>query len=134
RVEAGDTISATVEVDRAQTSVHFRIENRTRGWRLSRRLPVSSPNLASAEWIVEAPAGCNRLRCGSMRLADFGSVRLARVATVGNGHRGTILDRRWRATAIDLTPSARHAYFTGSTAGAVPTALAADGAAFTVAW
>jgi hypothetical protein len=131
-IEAGDTITATVVVNRAGTEMVFTITNRTRGLRFTMRQFVSTPDLSSAEWIVEAP-GCG-VGCETPRLANFGSVSFTNIAAVGNGHKGTILDRSWQATALRLRPSLHHAYSTGSTAGAAPKALAADGTSFTVAW
>jgi hypothetical protein len=134
RVRAGDTITATVEVGASGTTVDFRLQNRTRRWSFRKRLPVDGPNLSSAEWIAEAPAGCTPVRCGSQRLANFGSLRVRKIATVAGGHEGRILDPGWQAIAIRQAPSSHHAYVTGSTAGAAPRALAADGAAFTLVW
>jgi hypothetical protein len=133
-IRGGDTMRVTVSVNRARTRAVFQLDNRTRALRYTRAVAVSTPNLSSAEWIVEAPSGCNGVRCGWVRLANFGSVALRKVATTGNGHRGTILDRRWQATAIRMAPSRRQTYSTGSTAGAAPRALAADGSAFRIAW
>jgi len=133
-VEGGDAMTVRVDVNRARTRVSFELRNRTRGWEFRRAVPVESPSVSSAEWIVEAPQSCRGMHCAWPRLADFGSVRLAGVGAVGDGHAGTILDPHWQATAIRLTPSRIHAYVTGSRAGAAPTALARDGSAFTLAW
>jgi hypothetical protein len=133
-VQGGDAMTVTVDVNRARTHVSFELRNRTRGWQFRRAVPVRSPSVSSAEWIVEAPQSCRGMHCAWPRLADFGSVRLARIGTVGDGHAGTILDPHWQATAIRLTPSKLHAYVTGSRAGAAPMGLAADGSAFTLAW
>ena len=70
----------------------------------------------------------------SLRLGNFRAVTLTRAPVVANGHRGTILDGRWQATALQLVPSARHAARSGSTAGAAPEALSAGGESFRVAW
>jgi hypothetical protein len=133
-VQAGDAMSAQVEVNRARTKVFFRLRNRTRGWAFEKTIAVRAPSLSSAEWIVEPPVRCNNTHCGVPGLANFGEVRLADVATVVNGHLGTILDPRWHATAIRLAPSRVHAALTGSTAGATPGDLTRDGAGFTVDW
>jgi hypothetical protein len=134
RVDAGDAMTAKVSVNRARTLVFFNLRNRTRGWVFVKAVAVREPNLTSAEWIVEPPIRCDSSHCGVPGLANFGTVRLADVFTVGNGHLGTILDRRWHATAIRLAPSRVHAALTGSTAGAAPGALSPAGDGFSVAW
>ena len=131
-VRAGDTITASVEVGKITTQVTIRLTDRTAGWTYSKHMRVALADLSSAEWIAEVPALCDG--CHTPPLADFGSVSLQKIAAVGNGHRGTITDSAWKATQIRLVPSARHAYFTGSSAGAVPNALASDGTSFSVGW
>lgn len=131
-VKAGDTMTASVDIDRTRTHVSLRLEDRTAGWTYAKRVRVALVDISSAEWIAEVPALCNG--CHTPRLADFGSVALEKIAAVGNGHRGTITDPSWKATQIRLIPSARHAYFSGSSAGAVPNALGRDGSSFRVRW
>jgi hypothetical protein len=123
-VGAGDIISAKVAVNEAGTLVLFTIENRTRGVGYTTSEPVSKADVSSAEWIVEAPPRCGA-RCGTPRLANFGSVSFTQVAALAGGHVGTILDPGWQATAIRILPSY-------SSVGAAPKALAGDGASFTV--
>jgi hypothetical protein len=133
RVEPGDTMTARVEVSAARTSVIISIANETRRWRFTRAVQVSSPDLSTAEWIVEAPRGCTRVACG-LRLGNFGTVAMTRISVVANGHPGTILDRRWQATALDFVPTEWQAARTGSAAGATTEQLDAAGASFRVAW
>ena len=133
RVEAGDTITARVDVGSARTSVVVSIANETRHWRFARTVRASSLDLSSAEWIVEAPGGCTRVACG-LRLGNFGSVAMTKISVVANGHRGAIRDRRWQATALYFVPTARHAAHTGSIAGATPEQLDAAGGSFRIAW
>lgn len=133
RVEPGDTITARVDVGAARTSVMISIADETKRWRFSRTLPVTSTDLSSAEWIVEAPGGCTRVAC-HLRLGNFGSLAMTKISVVANGHRGTIRDRRWQATALYFVPTARHAAQTGSIAGATPDRLDTAGGSFRIAW
>jgi hypothetical protein len=131
-IGAGDTITATVSI--AAGTVSFRIDNLTNRLRFTGSLPATAADHRSAEWIVEAPAGCTGAACGQASLANFGSVSFTKVAVVGNGHAGTLLDPKWHTTAISLTPSRRQIASTGLSHGAVPKALAADGSSFTIVW
>jgi len=144
RVRADDALTASVSVNTAQTFVTLRIANATTGMRYSTELPVSSPDLTSAEWIAEAPVACTPAGCHTVRLADFGSVGFTKIAAVGGGHVGTITDPRWTATSVRLDPNAKQRQvfspsFAGagppaSTAGAEPKGLTAGGGAFRIVW
>ena len=133
-IKAGDIIPATVSTAQGGAVAQFRIENLTSKLGVKGSVPVSPGERHSAEWIIEAPAGCNAAGCEQADLANFGAVSFSKVATVGNGHSGTVLDRRWRATAISMRPPLSQIAATGLSHGAVPAALAADGGSFKVEW
>jgi hypothetical protein len=138
KVAPGDTITASVNV--GGTSVLVQVKDRTRRTSVTRRLTLAAPDVSSAEWIVEAPADCNRLGvCKPLPLANFGSVTFSRIAVTGDGHPGTLADAAWAATPISLVPSRDEGTIFGrdlgqSRAGAVPAGFSADGRSFTVAW
>jgi hypothetical protein len=133
-VRAGDIITATVSTEKGGGLTKFRMVNLTSKLGVAGTLPVDPGERRSAEWIVEAPEGCNNTACAQADLANFGSVSFTKVATVGNGHTGTILDPRWQTTAESLRPPLAQIAATGLSHGAVPTPPSAGGSAFKVDW
>jgi Peptidase A4 family len=133
-IRAGDVITATVTTDKAGTVARFRMENLTSKIGFAGAIPVQPGARRSAEWIIEAPEGCDGALCGQADLANFGSVAFTKVSAIGNGAVGTILDPSWHATAESLTPPRAQISATGLSHGAVPRALAADGGSFKVVW
>jgi hypothetical protein len=143
KIAPGDVLTASVSVNPARSLVLLRIGNVTTGKRYATLLPVSSPDLHSAEWIAEAPIHCKATGCQSFRLADFGSVTFMKVAAIAGGHAGTITDGRWAATPVRLVPGTRPEFFSPSfsglgpptsTAGAVPKRLGPHGSSFGIRW
>jgi hypothetical protein len=127
KLSAGDRLHAVVVVD--GTSVTLRVQNLTRHSVFTKRLTMANPDLSSAEWIAEAPSACNRLgRCNVLPLADFGQVTFSKgLAVTTDGRTGAIASSQWDATPIRLLPDP------AATGGiAVPGALSADGASFSV--
>ena len=125
-VSAGDTISAEVGV--SGTTVSFQLTDTTTGATFSKQVTVAAADLTSAEWIAEAPSQCDARgsRCTVLPLADFGTALFSASSAAGNGHTGTISDPAWTSSAITLG--------SGRSSAAVPSALSADGSAFSVAW
>jgi len=145
KIAPGDVVWAAVSVSR--TRVSLLIKNVTRHTTSSRQLSKASPDLSSAEWIVEAPSSCNPYRgCRPLPLTNFGTVSFSKASTTANGHAGPISDPAWSTTAVQLGGSnAAAAYFgsrwrwqgerrISSLPGAVPAALAAHGSSFSVSW
>src|SRR5438132_2926091 len=99
QVRPGDSMAATVQVN--GTRVTLRLRDRTRGTSFSSTKRMSAPDVTSAEWIVEAPSGCDRgNNCVQLPLSDFGTVSFVHaVATTTGGHSGTISDGSWLATS-----------------------------------
>ena len=144
KIEPGNTVTVSVNAIDGATTMELQIINRSLGVRVTKLLPVASPDLSSAEWIAEAPSECTRDSCQTEPLANFGSVSFARIAALGNGVGGTVSDPAWSADQIELRPgnSFRGSFpgrdrFAGSPdsgAGASSGPLTASGNAFSVAW
>jgi hypothetical protein len=143
RVEAGDTITATVTMARSNLVV-LRVANHTRGWTATRMITWSLPDEATAEWIVEAPYSCLRFTCRATSLSDFGSVSIYDVSAVGNGVRGNLATAGWSTTPLRLAacgsgPSggsgdAPSTVPASAGAGASPSPYSSDGGQFRIAW
>jgi len=139
-VKAGDTISAAVLVNGQK--VTFSLKNVTRHARFSKVLTTAQDlDTASAEWIAEAPSDCSASgRCRPVPLTNFGSVKFANIAAIGNAHPGTLTDAAWTASAIELISSGSTARVfglgdpLGDGVGAVPGDASADGRTFSVSW
>jgi hypothetical protein len=133
-VRPGDLVSATVTVNR--TVVLVRLKNVTLNKLFTKRLRMKRADLSSAEWIAEAPTGCDYLgNCTTLPLTNFGTVDFTHATTAVAGHRGRISDTRWNATAIELHGDlADPVHPTQAGANALPGALGGDGGSFQVSW
>ncbi len=135
RVSPGDAMFASVTA--AGSRVTVVLQNQTRHKTFRKTLRVSSIDLSSAEWIVEAPSECiSANTCRTLPLADFGtaSFTLAGAQTT-SGHSGAISDRAWSTTKIKLTPNGRQFVVGGGGAtdgAATPSDLTARGSSFKV--
>ena len=134
KVKPGDLITTSVNVN--GTSVLFQIKNRTRKTVFTKSLTMDAPDLTSAEWVAEAPSSCNALgtRCTVLPLANFGTVRFTKAATIASAHPGTISDPSWSRISIRLVPQQNQFSPVASSAGALPGVLSADGRGFPVTW
>jgi hypothetical protein len=134
RVRPGDAVFASVTVS-GRTTV-LTLKNATRHKTFRKTIRTSLIDTSSAEWIVEAPSEClNANACQTLPLANFGSATFGLAATqTSAGHAGTIADRGWDATRIQLAPGGRHFVVNGgSTAGAAtPSGLSGNGSSFRV--
>ena len=136
KVEAGDRMTGTVSV-LGTNLIDVKIENRTRHWSFDRQIQAGSPDRTSAEWVVEAPYSCLRFTCHQASLANFGSVAIGNIAATGNGRRGTLRGKGWKATPLVLAPCVQTIASVkkdGLPAVAVPRAVSADGTTFAIAW
>jgi hypothetical protein len=130
-----DTIAASVTV--ASDTVLLHLRDLTSGHLYSRRLPLSSPDTSSAEWIAEAPSSCTSAGCRTLPLTDFGTVAFdGASATTARGQSGPISDPGWEAIPIEIQGDFEAlTATTGPTfAGATPGALSDTGASFAVTW
>lgn len=133
-VRPGDKLSATVSV--SKKTVVIRLKNVTTDKLITKKLHMSRPDTGSAEWVTEAPSGCDSAgNCTTLPLANFGTVAFSHSTANVSGHRGRISDPVWSATAIELhgdlndptNPS-------GAGADAIPGAIGPDGGSFAVTW
>jgi hypothetical protein len=137
-VPPGDRINGSVTV--RGTRVRVSLLDLTRHRRFSRLLTAPTVDVSSAEWIVEAPSDCVTTNtCVTLPLGDFASTDFsgARARSEG-GHVGAISDHHWRASRINLIPSARRAVLAhqhlGPAGEAATSSLRARGSAFTVSY
>jgi hypothetical protein len=138
RVSAGDRISGSVRVNGTKVTVQLR--NLTTDKTFTKTLRMASPDIASAEWIAEAPSAVTPGGTRILPLTDFGTVRFtSATATSTGGHTGTIADSAWTAGRILLEASdggpGNFGPYAAESAGsaAVPGALASSGA-FSIRW
>jgi hypothetical protein len=142
KIRPGDLITTSVNV--SGRTVTLRVKDRTRGTVATQRVAVQAPDLSSAEWIVEAPSSCGGDTCNVVPLANFGSIVMSEIATIGNGHPGTLADPSWAATPMQIVPGSEQVFYSlpdggyvryTSTAGTcLPAALTAAGRSFTLSW
>jgi hypothetical protein len=133
-VKAGDVIVVTLTSEQGGAKAGFTMKDLTTKLGFRGTLSVDPGARRSAEWIVEAPSGCNDAGCEQADLANFGTVSFSKVGVTGNGHAGTVLDPRWHATAESLRPALSQIEATGLSHGAVPVKLAPSGSSFEVEW
>jgi peptidase A4-like protein len=140
-IRPGDTLTASVNF--TEGIVWLQLKNRTTGAVFNKKVSVASPDLTSADWIVEAPSSCSRFACRPVPLTNFGSVTISKIATIADAHPGTLTDTAWRAAQIQLVPHSGNGFFPGdergvnqtsSTAGTTKPVPTTDGRGFTVAW
>jgi len=147
KVMPGDTITTSVNIlpttSTGTTQVELQVKNRTRKWTVTKIVTPTAIDTSSAEWITEAPSDCSSYRCTPVPLANFGSVTIGNIAAKGDSVGGTLTSSTWNEYPISLVPSAtrgeyagpdRFGGFGGSTAGAAPGAISADGRSFSVSW
>jgi hypothetical protein len=125
-VHPGDTISASVEVQ--GTSVTLRMRNRTTGALFTKTTSMQSPDVTSAEWIVEAPSDCTNNGCTALPLADFGTIPFsAASAATRHGDPQPISNSSFSVFKIKLMSD------TGGY-GATASALSSGGTGFSVSY
>jgi hypothetical protein len=101
-VRPGDRLAASVTVSGQFVALHIRDLRDGAVVKITRRM--RSPDLSSAEWIAEAPTGCEESGCRVLPLADFGSVTFSDVqsALVG-APAAPLASASFRRTRLDLT-------------------------------
>ena len=117
-------------------TVVIRLKNVTTGKLFTKKLRMARPDLGSAEWVVEAPSGCDYSgNCSTLPLTNFGTVAFSHATATVKGHKGRISDPVWSATTIELhgdTNDPSNPSQAG--ANAIPGALGGDGGSFAVTW
>ena len=123
-VHPGDKISASVTVSGTTVKLHLR--NRTRKTSFGANKHMSSPDVSSADWIVEAPSSCDASNnCETVPLANFGTAHFASsFATAKNGHAHAISKGSWTVNRMRLSDPAG--------GGAVASGLFSNGTSFKV--
>jgi len=131
-VRPGDTFSATVSV--SKKTVVIRIKDVTTGKLITKKLHMARPDLGSAEWVTEAPSGCDSAgNCTTLPLTNFGTVAFSHSTASVKGHRGRITDPVWSETAIELHGDIPNSDSQAG-ANAIPGAVGPDGGSFAVTW
>ena len=101
---------------------------------------MAAPDTSSAEWVAEAPSLCSTNgACRTVTLSDFGKVKFTKASATAGGHTGSISDKAWTATSIQLVADSGGPAATAATRPttrrrrtAIPTALSSRGSAFAV--
>jgi hypothetical protein len=125
-VQPGDTMSGLVTSNAAGSSFTLSLKDVTRGWAWSNTLAGSGLTRSSAEFVAEAPSGCNVVMCHQLPLANFGTVNFSRASVTDTAAKnGTI--SAFNDADIQMASS-------GGTVKATPSALTAGGSAFSVTW
>ena len=79
------------------------IRDLTTGARTSRTVRLSSIDVSSAEWIVEAPSEClSNGNCRTLPLANFGKVSFTSATASIGASTSTLPSGSWGTTALDL--------------------------------
>jgi hypothetical protein len=137
-VKPDDLMRAKVTVTGRQVVIS--LDDVTRHTGFKKTLNASVIDVSSAEWIAEAPSQCVSIdSCQTLPLADFAPTKFDS-ATVksSTGHLGSISDRTWGWTKINLTPGGkRFAAYNGNgpAAGAASaSSLLSGGRSFSVNW
>ncbi len=125
-IKPGDHISASVTVN--GTAVTVSLSDQTSGKSVTKHVSTNNIDVASAEWIAEAPSACTAEGCTPMPLANFGNVTFTNTsATTADGHTGSISDPSWTAQPLQLGNEG------DNSADAVTTTLDNSGS-FSVSW
>ena len=134
RVHPGDVMSGAVAVTKRTVSI--RLKNLTTGKLFTKKLKMRRPDLTSAEWIAEAPTGCDYTgNCSTLPLTNFGTVAFSHGSALAKGHRGRISDPKWSSTLIELHGDLNDPYHPSQAgANAIPGELGPDGGSFDVSW
>jgi Peptidase A4 family len=123
-VHPGDVIAA--EVSTSGSTFTLSLVDQTTGASFSTTQSVAGAALSSAEWVAEAPSRC-AATCSVLPLANFGTVDFSGSYATGNGHTGSIGDAAWSNDQIVMVTNSL-------VTKAQPSALSADGSAFSVGW
>jgi Peptidase A4 family len=132
RVAPGDAMYGAVSIVNTNL-VELTLQDITRHWTFSRSIQEGLPDLASAEWIVEAPYSCLRFKCRQAPLANFGSISITGIGVTGSGRSGTLVTDGWLRTPLTLASCGSKS---PSQPGAValPQEVSKDGTSFAITW
>jgi Peptidase A4 family len=104
KLSPGDRLTASVTVSGRRATL--RLDDVTSGERFSATRRLSSVDVSTAEWIVEAPSQCGPSgNCHTLPLANFGEVAFSSATATADRHSGTIEDSDFLATELLLRQS-----------------------------
>jgi hypothetical protein len=115
----------------------LRLRDLTTGTRYSTTRHLSNVDVSTADWIVEAPSGCDSGGCRTLELTNFGTVAFTNATATAAGHTGPVGEAGWPTTQLIMrqdvggAPGAV-ARRSGTVTSATPSAYA--GGAFSVAY
>jgi len=144
-VSPGDVMSAEVKFSgtsgggfRHREGERFTvtITDQTRGWTFTTTSTVPGAKQSSAEWIAEAPAGCDTTS-GLCELADFGTVNYGEAFTaIPNTAFATVAGKTQALGSFgsSVQQAVMVSYPSGTTTMAQPSALTGSGSSFSVTW
>ena len=124
-IHPGDQIVTRISASNHRFSLV--LTNATTGKSFQTREKLVTAEQSSAEWIAEAPSGCNGQSCKVLPLANFGSVDFTGSYTTGDGHQGSISDPAWKHDRITMAASQ-------TVVKAATSPLNATGTEFSVDW
>ncbi len=132
-VHPGDRVAASVTVIGRDATLRLRDLTTARRYSTTRRLRAI--DVSTADWIVEAPSGCDAGGgCRTLALANFGSVSFANATATSRGRLAAISS--WSAGRLLLRQRAGASNAAASSSAGVvaatPTAL--EGSSFAVAY
>jgi hypothetical protein len=157
KVYAGDTMTGLVRIVNPKV-VELQIRNRTQHWTFTRKINWWNNDTSTADWVVEAPAICDKQACSEASLANFHEVTMREISATAislkgsktTNETGTLANPRWTVIPVRLVPgkmtvpvisttalSASHRGHTGqaeSPAGSTPGQVSKDGKRFTFKW
>lgn len=108
RVSPGDLVTASVTVLGRHATL--RLRDLTTGRRYSTTRGLSSIDVSTADWIVEAPSGCNPDgSCHTLDLTDFGTVAFSGATATVGGETGALGGGARPATELLLRQDAASA-------------------------
>ncbi|HWF34781.1 MAG TPA: G1 family glutamic endopeptidase [Solirubrobacteraceae bacterium] len=137
-VRPGDVMAGHVSV--VGNKVTLMLTDRTRHKTYTKTVSVSTVDVTSADWIVEAPSQCtgNGFQCQPLTLANYGTQTFARAnAQTAKGQTGAIASALWRTEVITLNPGSngtRNASNGASEGESSPSALTSAGTGFTLTY
>ncbi len=104
RVAPGDAMYGAVSIVNTNL-VELTLHDITRHWTFSRVIQEGLPDLASAEWIVEALPQLLRFSCRQgLRLPTSASISITGISVTGSGRPARSWTEGWPRTPLTLAP------------------------------
>lgn len=139
RVRPGDQMKASVTVIGHDATL--RINDVTTGAAFSKTVRLTSRDVTSADWIVEAPSVCSSEgSCHTLALADFGTASFTGATATANGRTGPVQSGLWPTTELLLqqpdavAAAGAHGLLERALVSATPSQAFTEPGGFTVTW